>query len=204
MQYEDEIVGKDAGGKQSPEEQQNTSDRKESLGKNALLLLRDIAIAIGVIILILQFVKPTIVFEHSMENTLHPEDYVFLARQAYTFGEIQHGDIIVFESNLLDERGVKKNLIKRVIGLPGDVLSIHDDAVYRNDERLYEPYTRDGVTLGEMTQITVPADAIFVMGDNREKSTDSRSEEVGFIPVEKVSGKVVFRLFPISSAGRVG
>jgi signal peptidase I len=98
---------------------------------------------------------------------------------------------------------VKKNLIKRVIGLPGDVLSIHDDAVYRNDERLFEPYTKDGVTLGEMTQIIVPADAIFVMGDNREKSTDSRSEEVGFVPIEKVSGKVVFRLFPISSAGRV-
>ena len=202
MQYENEIVGKDAGQSQ-PEEWQDTLDNKVNVGRSALFLLRDILIAVGVIILVLQFIKPTIVFEHSMENTLHPEDYVFLARQAYTFGDVKFGDIVVFESTLLDERGVKKNLIKRVIGLPGDVIAIQEDAVYRNGDRLYEPYTKDGVTLGEMSPITVPADAYFVMGDNRLVSTDSRSEAVGFVQEDKLEGKVVFRLFPISSAGRI-
>ena len=202
MQYEDEIIGKDAG-QSEPEEWQDTLDNKVNVGRSALFLLRDILIAVGVIILVLQFIKPTIVFEHSMEDTLHPEDYVFLARQAYTFGDVKFGDIVVFQSTLLDDRGVRKNLIKRVIGLPGDTISIQDDAVYRNGDRLYEPYTKDGVTLGEMATVTVPNDAYFVMGDNRLVSTDSRSAVVGFVHEDSLEGKVFFRLFPISSAGRI-
>jgi signal peptidase I len=139
-----------------------------------------------------------------MEDTLHPQDYVFLARQAYSFGEVQYGDIVVFKSALMDENGTFKNLIKRVIGLPGDVISIQDDAVYRNGERLYEPYTKEGITVGEMAPVTVPNNAYFVMGDNRQVSTDSRSGIVGFVSKERIDGKVFFRLFPISTAGRVG
>ena len=208
MRYEFESVGKDAE-PEEPQERRQPEDRpanksaEGSAGKNALLLLRDILIAIGVILVVLQFVRPTIVFEHSMEDTLHPEDYVFLARQAYTFGDVNHGDIIVFKSDLLDEKGENKNLIKRVIGLPGDVISIQDEAVYLNGERLYEPYTKDGITLGEMATVTVPAGSYFVMGDNRQVSTDSRSEKVGFVSAERIDGKVVFRLFPISRAGKV-
>ena len=203
MRYENEIVGREADEK-PPEEWKPASGSKSHVGKSALLLLRDIGIAIGVIILVLQFVKPTIVFEHSMEDTLHPDDYVFLARQAYTFGgEVEHGDIVVFESVLMDVHGSNKNLIKRVIGIPGDIISIKDDAVYRNGERLVEPYTKDGRTSGEMEPITVPNGAYFVMGDNREVSTDTRNELVGFVPRDKIIGKVIFRLFPVSRAGRI-
>lgn len=203
MRYENEIVGKETD-ESLREEWKDASVNKAYVGRSALLLLRDIGIAIGVIILVLQFVKPTIVFEHSMEDTLHPDDYVFLSRQAYTFGEeVKHGDIVVFESVLMDDHGANKNLIKRVIGIPGDVISIQDDAVYRNGERLYEPYTKDGVTTGEMDPITVPNGAYFVMGDNREVSTDSRNELVGFVPKDKIIGKVFFRLFPVSRAGGI-
>jgi len=203
MQYEEEIVGKDAGRRKKSEEFKGASDNKATVGRSALLLLRDIGIAIGVIILILQFVKPTIVFEHSMEDTLHPQDYVFLARQAYLTNDVEFGDIVVFKSALMDQNGTFKNLIKRVIGLPGDVISIQDNAVYRNGERLDEPYTKDGVTLGEMAPITVPNDAYFVLGDNRQVSTDSRSGIVGFVSKARIEGKVFFRLFPLSTAGRV-
>jgi len=204
MQFEDEIIGKDAGIRRPVREtRQEEPDNSASVGKSALLLLRDIGIAIGVIIIILQFVKPTIVFEHSMEDTLHPQDYVFLARQAYLFSDVQYGDIVVFKSALMDEKGTYKNLIKRVIGLPGDVISIQDDAVYRNGERLDEPYTKDGVTLGEMAPVTIPSDSFFVMGDNRQVSTDSRSGIVGFVHQNRIDGKVFFRLFPISKAGRI-
>jgi len=165
--------------------------------------VRDIVIAFVIIIVILQFIKPTIVFEHSMEDTLHPDDYVFLDKQAYRFGDINYGDIIVFSSNLPDDHGLPKNLIKRVIGKPGDTIEVKDDAVYRNGVRLVEPYTKDGTTLGEMDLITIPPDEYFAMGDNRQVSKDSRSPDVGCVPRDKIEGKVIFRLFPISSAGSV-
>ncbi|MDR3304770.1 MAG: signal peptidase I [Clostridiales Family XIII bacterium] len=177
---------------------------KPSIWKGMLLLLRDIAIAFVVIIIILQFIKPTIVFEHSMEDTLHPQDYVFLAKQAYVFGAVEHGDIIVFRSNLPDDYGGTKNLIKRVIGLPGDTIEVRDGAVYRNGARLDEPYTKEGITEGEMAPVVVPADSYFAMGDNRRVSLDSRDPRIGCIPADDIRGKVFFRLFPLSTIGAVG
>ena len=203
MLYEDEILGKDAPKEPPAEKKPEAPDEKTAMARNALLLLRDIVVAFVIILVILQFVKPTIVFEHSMENTLHPEDYVFLAKQAYNIGDVEYGDIVVFSSSLIDDYGMKKNLIKRVIGLPGDTLEIKDEAVYRNGERLYEPYTKEGVTEGDMDLVTVPSDSYFVLGDNRQQSRDSRSEEVGFISRDKLQGKVIFRLFPISNVGRI-
>jgi len=203
MRYEDEIVGKDAEKEAPIVTGQKRTVAKDNTLKGTLLLVRDIAIAVAVLIIILQFYKPTIVFEHSMEDTLHPEDYVFLAKQAYTFGEVEKGDIVVFESKLLDERGGQKSLIKRAIGLPGDIIEVKDGSVYRNGERLSEPYVKGGMTPGEMAPVTVPEDSFFVLGDNRMVSMDSRTSEVGFVSMDKIKGKVVFRLFPISTAGTI-
>ena len=201
MLYEEEKVGKDAGAEPDQVTAKQRSVKKSGGVKNSLLLLRDVLIAVAVLIVILQFYKPTIVFEHSMEDTLHPEDYVFLAKKAYVFGEVEYGDIVVFESRLMDERFRPKSLIKRVIGLPGDIIEIKDENVYRNGERLDEPYTKDGITPGELTAVTVPEESIFVLGDNRIVSMDSRVASVGFVSLDTVSGKVIFRLFPLSTAG---
>ena len=202
MRYEDEIVGKDTKEEKDdqPVRAKKRAVEKESTLKGSLLLLRDIGIAIAVLVLILQFYKPTIVFEHSMEDTLHPDDYVFLAKKAFVFGEIKHGDIVVFESDLLDERGGVKSLIKRVIGLPGDKIEVMDDAVYRNGKILNEPYIKDGITPGSVS-VVVPPDAYFVLGDNRQVSMDSRNAAVGFVEQERIKGKVIYRLFPLSTAG---
>ena len=185
------------------ENREDEYEEKVSTGKSALLLLRDIGIALGVIILILQFISPTVVFEHSMEDTLYSEDYVFLARKAFAFEDVKYEDIVVFKSRLMDDRGTFKNLIKRVIGLPGDEIAIRNEAVYRNGVRLDEPYTKDGVTLGEMAPVIVPDGKVFVMGDNRQVSTDSRSEIVGFIKKDELMGRVFFRLLPISRIGKI-
>ena len=201
MLYEEEKVGKDAGAEPDQVTAKQRSVKKSGGMKNSLLLLRDVLIAVAVLIVILQFYKPTIVFEHSMEDTLHPEDYVFLAKKAYVFGEVEYGDIVVFESKLMDERLRPKSLIKRVVGLPGDIIEIKNENVYRNGERLDEPYTKDGVTPGDLGPVTVPEETLFVLGDNRIVSMDSRVSSVGFVSFDTVSGKVIFRLFPLSKAG---
>jgi signal peptidase I len=165
--------------------------------------IRDIIIAVAVAVLVMQFIKPTIVKEHSMEPTLYENNYIFLSKQQYTFADIEHGQIIVFRSNIETESGAEKLLIKRVIGLPGDTLSILDGSVYLNGKIIDEPYTKDDFTSGYVEEITIPEDRVFVMGDNRQQSLDSRSESVGLIPTDKIIGMAVFRVFPFNQFGRL-
>ena len=94
-------------------------------------------------------------------------------------------------------------LIKRIIGLPGDKISVSDGVVYRNGEALVEDYTMEGFTTGEVAEMVVPEGEMFVMGDNRTVSLDSRSEEVGCVDMEEILGKAVFRLYPFDKIGRL-
>lgn len=98
----------------------------------------------------------------------------------------------------------KTSYIKRVIGIEGDHIKIEDGKVYLNGEELQEDYVAEGaVTLSDRyVDITVPEGYIFVMGDNREHSTDSRS--FGCIPLEKVESKVWIRFWPLTKFGKVG
>lgn len=165
--------------------------------------IKDIGIALILALVFLQFITPTIVREHSMENTLQQNDYVFVSRRHYTWlrNEIQRGDIIVFRSDLTTAGGSEKLLVKRIIGLPGETVSISDGSVFINGEAIDASYTKDGYTGGSMAEVTVPQGYIFVLGDNRQNSTDSRSESVGFVDINDIRGKVVFRLFPLKKAG---
>ncbi|MDR3072476.1 MAG: signal peptidase I [Clostridiales Family XIII bacterium] len=173
------------------------------VSRGTLIWVRDVLIAITFSLLILLFIKPTVVREHSMENTLHPNDYVFVSKQAYRFGEMHRGDVVVFKSDLKSEDGSTKNLIKRVIGLPGDSIEIYGGNVYLNGEKLKEDYIKDGVTNGVLEKVVVPEGRLFVMGDNRQQSKDSRDPEVGFVSEKEVLGKAFFRLYPLSNAGAI-
>ena len=99
----------------------------------------------------------------------------------------------------------KTNYIKRVIGLPGDHIVIKDGNVYLNDELFKESYLQDGIVTdngnGNCTDIVVPENSVFVMGDNRARSTDSRC--FGCIPLEKVESKVWIRIWPLNLFGKV-
>jgi len=163
--------------------------------------LKDIAIALVVGLLILQLVKPTIVKEHSMLPTLNENNYIFLSKQSYRFHEPERGDIVVFHTDLVQANGDEKLLIKRIIGLPGDKISISEGMVYLNGAALEEDYTLDGYTASDMEEITVPEDSLFVMGDNRQNSTDSRDPNVGCVDEELILGKAVFRLYPFNEIG---
>ena len=107
---------------------------------------------------------------------------------------------MVFHSKLsLDGESSKKkkDLVKRVIGLPGDIIEVKDGMVYRNGEELNEPYINDGITDRDI-MVVVPQNQYFVMGDNRLNSSDSRDDRVGMISKENIIGKVTLRLFPFS------
>lgn len=162
-------------------------------------LVRDIAIALAIVIVVTMFIKPTIVKETSMQPTLYENNYLLVNKQAYRFGDEERGDIIVFHSNLED----KELLIKRIIGLPGDVITIDQGKVFLNGTELQEDYTLEGVTPGQLIDFTVPEGQLFVMGDNRRVSIDSRSEEVGCVDEDDVMGKAFVRLYPFNEIGSI-
>ncbi len=168
--------------------------------KNILEWVKDILIAVAIAALILVFFKPIVVQQQSMEPNFHGGDYLITSRQAYRlFGEPERGDVIVFKSELLTEDGEQKCLIKRIIGLPGDVVEIKDGYVYINGEEIDEPYVKEQGISGEMEALTVPENELFVMGDNRGVSEDSRSPRVGTISEDTIVGKVKIRLYPFNS-----
>ena len=160
-----------------------------------------VIIIAGVLALIItHFVRPTIVKGESMVPTLYPNDYLIMNRLAYKNKPVEYLDVVVFHSKLsLDGESSKKkkDLVKRVIGLPGDIIEVKDGMVYRNGEELNEPYINDGITDRDI-MVVVPQNQYFVMGDNRLNSSDSRDDRVGMISKENIIGKVTVRLFPFS------
>lgn len=194
-------------------EQAVDKEKAEKDARTAYIMdwVKDIAIALVLAIIISLLVKPTIVKESSMEPNFNENDYIFLNKIAYKFGgEPRRGDVIVFRTHsdeLIDNKGRNKLLIKRIIGLPGDEIKIAEGKVYVNGELDDQSYTKDGETWvrdaagNQVLEQTVPEGALFCMGDNREVSVDSRSEEVGCVDEDTVVGKAVFRLFPLSDMG---
>ena len=163
---------------------------------------KTLALALVLSVVILQVVRPTIVSGESMYPTLEDKDYLVINRMAYKIGEPTKGDIVVFKTELLQDNGEKKDLVKRVIAVKGDHIKIKDSKVYVNDKLIEEPYIHDEYTSGNI-DIKVPEGKIFAMGDNRDNSMDSRMSEVGLVDEKDVVGKVIVRLFPFDSIGSV-
>lgn len=151
----------------------------------------------------------------SMEPTLMGEgrrDRVVVNRLAYQWGEPERGDIIVFEvpegepSIQVDGQEVK-DLIKRVIGLPGETVELRDGEVYIDGELLEEPYLPDDVRTDapDPTRDTfeVPEDEVFVLGDNRGASRDARYWQHPSVPEEDIVGKAFVRIWPLSAFGGI-
>ncbi len=132
----------------------------------------------------------------SMENTLLINDRVLVDKIGYHLHSIHHGDIVVFRRpphlQISDD-----DLIKRVIGLPGDVVKASGGSVYVDGRRQSEPYVRSTCHgTGNFGPVTVPAGRMFVMGDNRCNSYDSRY--FGPISENLVVGQAVLRIWPLS------
>lgn len=127
----------------------------------------------------------------SMEKTIMTNDRVIGLRFAYHSSEPERGDIIIFR--FPDDEDIL--YIKRIIGMPGDTVEIHDGGVYIDGSLLDEPYLKV-TTEGEFGPYTVPEGHYFMMGDNRNNSADSRYWDNTFLEREKIVGKAVLRYWP--------
>ncbi len=128
----------------------------------------------------------------SMEPTFQLGDYVVVNRLAYRAGDIERGDVVVFPA----PNSPEIDYIKRVIALPGDRVAIYNGAVVVNGVTLQEPYILE-LQGGNYAERIVPDGYVFVMGDNRNNSDDSRSW--GFLAVENIIGKAIFRYWPFTN-----
>lgn len=154
-----------------------------------------IVVIIIILFLMIYVVSITQVVGSSMSSTLENGDVLILNKFKYRFTDIKRGDIISLEY------ADTKYLIKRVIGLPGDNISIKNNNLYLNGELYVENYLDEGLVyddfdLSDLGYETIPDDMYLVLGDNREDSLDSR--EIGLISKDEVIGKVSFRIWPLN------
>lgn len=152
----------------------------------------------------------------SMEPQLHVNDRVVVSRTSYKLHDPNRGDIVVFPSPLVpkDEHGFvqglvddvldalaigdrgEEELIKRVVGLPGELVTARNGDVYIDGRRLIEPYLPEGVTTADFQPVRIPEGRVFVMGDNRGNSHDSRFADVGTIAIDDLVGRAIARVWP--------
>jgi signal peptidase I len=184
-----------------------------------------IAIVISLFI-VSNIASVTQIKEQSMEPTFSEDDRVIINKFIYIIGEPSRGDIVIL-NKVNNEKGLiknminegkdiianikyrftgeieKNNLIKRVIGVEGDIINIENGYIYVNGKQQNENYVRSLTNPGTKFDypIEVPEGKVFVLGDNRENSLDSR--HLGFIDIDQIKGKAVFRIFPFSKFGVV-
>jgi len=153
---------------------------------------------------IIAFILKTFIFQiayvkgPSMEPTLYEGQILIVSKLNYRLGAPKRGDIVVLNDNL-----EHKDLIKRVIGLPGENVDIKDGFVYINGELLEEDYISVPTYENGFEASEVPENKYFVLGDNRPESRDSRSSSLGFVKRENIMGKAVFRLWPLNKLGTI-
>ena len=147
--------------------------------------------------------QPYRVEQQSMERTLEPDQYVLVDKLSPRFDDYSRGDIVVFEPpEAWVQGGPRTPFIKRVIGLPGETVEIRDGAIVIDGTPLDEPYVYDlqpTTAIDEPARWVIPDGELFVMGDHRAASADSRA----FGPIERstVIGRAWLRYWPISSLG---
>ena len=191
--------------KEEPEEPKELTPEQKK--RRMILNIVEIAAYLIMAILIIKFV-PKYVMERvsvegeSMMETLHDGDQLIGEKLSVRFNNLKRYDIIYFAP-----KGNHKSVdfIKRIIGLPGETIYIVDSVVYVNGRPLQEDFAREADFLAytAASPITLAEDEFFVMGDNRNHSTDSRSSSVGVVHLKDIEGRAVFRLWPLSDFGKI-
>ncbi len=174
----------------------------ESWKKESFEWLKALAVGVVIVLVVRIFLFSNYVVEGvSMQPTLQDGNKLVINKIGYQIGDFDRFDVIVFHAN------ESEDYVKRVIGLPGDEISYEDDQLYINGEYYEEPYleefrTEEGRLTGDFTleeltgESEVPEGQLFVLGDNRQESLDSRI--FGFIDQDSVVGKVNLRYWPLN------
>lgn len=187
----EELIGQD---NMARKEKEKTDPRRE-----VWQWVQSIIVSIIIVVLLFTFVgRPLTVKGTSMVPTFQDGDKIISTN---LLKDYKYGDIVVIK------REKNKPLIKRVIAVGGDTVDIDFNSgnVYVNGELLTEPYINEPTTQNHGVQfpVTVPESCVFVMGDNRNHSDDSRNPQIGMIKEKQIFGKVVFRLYPFNRMGTV-
>lgn len=182
-------------------EDYNKFKKKKSIGEEALEWLESIAVSIFIVILVFTFVFRIVVVDgESMLPTLEDGQRLIISHLFYT---PKQGDIVVVNS-----QGLNKTIIKRVIATEGQTIDIDFEShtVTVDGKILDEPYINEDTMRndgGNNYPMVIPEGQIFLMGDNRNRSTDSRNSMVGCVSTDDVLGKAIFRIYPFNSFGRI-
>jgi len=161
-----------------------------------------VSLAIFAVVYIFLF-QPHQVDGQSMEPNFHNKEYILTDKVSYRLGEPKRGDVVVFHS----PQDASTDFIKRIMGVPGDMIMLNGGHFYLNGEMLSENYINDpgqvmpGRFLREGASVEVPPDQYFVMGDNRLHSSDSR--EWGFVTRQGIVGRAFFRYWPVNAFGLI-
>jgi len=177
-------------------------DREDGSGRRLVYLLRQaletVLPAILIALLINLFVgQATRVEGQSMEPNLHTDQRLVVEKVSYRFHGPQRFDVVVLRLPGQSQ----ELLIKRVIGLPGEMVEIKNGHVYINGQELEEPFTTGETRSGRYTRLTVPPLHVFVLGDNRDHSNDSRS--FGPVPIGNIVGRAWLSYWPPEEIGLV-
>jgi len=175
------------------------------LGSIFLDFVETVVIALAIFVIAYLFLfQPHQVRGSSMYPNFHDNDYILTDKISYRLNQPKRGDVVIFVAPQNEDY----DYIKRIIGIPGDTVEITNDyRVKLNGEILNEPYlpadyqTFGGTFLATGKPIAVPQDEYFVLGDNRNHSSDSR--EWGFVPRKNIIGKAWFRYWPINQMGLI-
>lgn len=162
-------------------------------------ILSYVLIIVAVILIRIFIFDPVRVDGPSMDTTLTDGQILILNKFTYKKHNIKRYDIVVIK---MDD----KKIIKRVMGLPNETITIKDNKVYANGKELKNSFAStktDDFDMSEIGLIKIPGDSYFVLGDNREVSLDSRYSEVGTIKKEKIIGKASIRIWPFTKIGKV-
>ena len=160
--------------------------------------IKDWIVSIVVAVALAMFIRTFIVELYvvdgpSMRPTLESEERLVVNKFIYRFRPPEKGEVLVFQY----PRDPSRDFIKRVIATPGDTIEIREGRVLVNDQLLTEDYILEK-TRSEYPKSTVPEGRIFVMGDNRNNSEDSRFADVGFVPYDLIKGKAMLVFWPVS------
>lgn len=154
--------------------------------------------------IVTMLVRPIVSDGEAMLPEVGDKEVVIVVKKTYSTnrGMPDFNQVVAFRKDFIESEKEGENTIRRVIGLPGDTIEIKDDKVYRNGQLLTETYAI-GKTEGEVAPITLGEDEIFVLGDNREESIDSRDPQVGPLQVSLLRGYCGFKVWPIKEFGRI-